>query len=37
MNYIAWFNGSDKRIPEDAVMDTLYQVIKDTNQLHQTD
>lgn len=29
LNYIAWFNGSKKRISEDAVMDNLGQLIKD--------
>ena len=36
LNYIAWFNGSTKRIPYEAVMDNIYQVIQDNNQLNTT-
>jgi high-affinity Fe2+/Pb2+ permease len=34
LNYIAWFNGSSKRVPEDSIMDNIHQVIKDNNQLN---
>ena len=36
LNYIAWFNGSKFRVPDDAEMDNIHQVIKDTNVLNNT-
>lgn len=29
LNYIAWFNGSKRRVPDYAVMDNLDQILKD--------
>lgn len=36
LNYIAWFNGSKKRVPDYAVMDNLDQVINDKEQADKT-
>lgn len=36
LNYISWFNGCDKRIPETAMMDNIHQMIKDNDQFNQT-
>ena len=36
LNYIAWFNGSNYRVPEDAVMDNTHQVIKENTMLNTT-
>lgn len=31
LNYIAWFNGSPLRVPEDAVFDVIGQVLEEDN------
>ena len=35
-NYIAWFNGADMRVPEDAIFDIVGQVIEENQTLNQT-
>lgn len=34
LNYISWFNGCEKRIPETAMMDNIHQLIKDNDQFN---
>jgi len=36
MNYIAWFNGSEFRVPNDAIMDKVGQVLEENNTLNNT-
>jgi len=36
LNYIAWFNGSSKRIPHDSHFDMIGQVVNESNTLNQT-
>lgn len=36
LNYIAWFNGSKRRIPDHAVMDNLDQVLLDKQHANQS-
>lgn len=36
LNYIAWFNGSKLRVPEDAILDQVGQVIEEDNQINKT-
>jgi hypothetical protein len=35
-NFIAWFNGSDMRVPEDAIFDIVGQVIEENQTLNKT-
>ena len=36
LNYIAWFNGSNFRVPADATMDQVGQVVKENETLNNT-
>ena len=36
LNYIAWFNGSQFRVPEDATMDLVGQVVKENQTMNVT-
>ena len=36
LNYIAWFNGSKNRVPEDALFDLTGQIIEENQTLNRT-
>ena len=36
LNYIAWFNSSDFRVPTDATLDTIGQVVEENHTINNT-
>ena len=36
LNYIAWFNDSAFRVPTDATMDTIGQVVEENHTMNNT-
>ena len=36
LNYISWFNGSKNRVPDNASLDIVNQVVRDEKQVNET-